>query len=116
MIPKSILSKDLDSILSSVGCDEFYKDDFIFKGKFRQNAEVMFDDRAVGYSNTFIMSAKDFNKANLKLKDTITHKETIKTYRIMQILSEFNNTLKRLILEETGIATPLTLSNSRVAL
>lgn len=100
LIPKTLLNKDIASILSSKGADEFSKGDFSFKGRFRANAEVIYEDRAVGYSNTFIMSAKDFLEAKLKLKDIITHKETLKNYIITQILNETNNTIKRLVLEE----------------
>ncbi|PAF50841.1 hypothetical protein [Helicobacter sp. 13S00477-4] len=99
MVPKSLLQKDIASILSSAGADEFIKDEFSFKGRFKQNAEVIYDDRAVGYCNTFVMSAKDFFNSKLKLKDILTHKESGKSYKIVQILSEVN-VLKRLVLEE----------------
>lgn len=100
MIPKSLLDKDLGTILSSAGAHEFYKNDFCFKGRFAKNAEVIFEDRALGVSNTLLMGAKDFYKADLKLKDILTEAQTLKKYQITQILTEANNALKRLLLQE----------------
>lgn len=111
MIPKTLLNKDIASILSSKGADEFYKGEFSFKGRFRENAEVIYEDRAVGYSNIFIMSARDFLDAKIKLKEIITHKETLKNYQIIQVLTETNNTIKRLILQEVDSSRP-TIENN----
>lgn len=99
MICTSTLAKDIGAVLSSSGSDEFSYEGLAFKGRFKSNAEVMYDDRSIGYCYTFLMSKKDFDNAKLTLKSPITNTKNQKTYKITQICNELD-VLKRLILEE----------------
>ncbi|PAF53249.1 hypothetical protein BKH42_06895 [Helicobacter sp. 13S00482-2] len=98
MIPKSILNRDLSAILSKK-TDGFKKDDFIFYGHLKKNAQVIFEDSTVGYQTSLLITCIDALKAGLKLRDVIFELETSQGYKVREILKE-SKVLNRLILEE----------------
>lgn len=99
MIPKSLLNKDFSSILTNVGADVFQKGDFTFKGHLKRNAQVLYEDGAIGYQITLLITKDDGD--NLKLRDVITEVSSSQNFQIIQIATEAK-VLMRLVLKETS--------------
>lgn len=100
MIPESLLAQDLKNILSPIiGGDVFIYKDLEFKGHLRKDSEVLFEDSTIGYKTTLLITLKTFNDLGLKIKEEITGKQTNKSYKILQAITE-SKVLKRIILEE----------------
>ncbi|PAF49219.1 hypothetical protein BKH41_03825 [Helicobacter sp. 12S02232-10] len=99
MIPKSLLSKDFSSILTNVGADIFKKGNFIFKGHLKRNAQVLYEDGAIGYQITLLITKNDGD--NLRLRDIITEVSSLQNFQIIQTQTEAK-VLTRLVLKETN--------------
>lgn len=99
MLAKTMLSRDMNAILSSKGSDGFAKGEKTFYGNLKKDSQVVFDDNSVGYRTTLLTTLNSLDCANIKLRDTITEIATGENYKITQILKE-NKVLARLVLEK----------------
>ncbi|PAF49073.1 hypothetical protein BKH41_02995 [Helicobacter sp. 12S02232-10] len=108
MIPKTLLNKDLSTLLNA--CDVFKKGDFEFSGHFKTNAQVLYDDNSIGYQTTLLILKEDGNQ--LRLRDTITEIASSQNYQIIQIADE-SKVLNRLVLKET-YSNPIPMPNNEI--
>ncbi|PAF46421.1 hypothetical protein BKH46_07475 [Helicobacter sp. 12S02634-8] len=95
MLPNELLNKDIGALLNTGRV--FKKDDLSFKGSFRSNAQVIYEDSSVGYQTTLLILSHIAQ--NLKLRDIITDTHTQKQYTITQKKDE-SQALTRLLLQE----------------
>lgn len=99
MIPKTLLEKDLTSLVSPIiGGDIFMYKNIEFKGHLKFNSEVIFEDSTIGYQTTLLITLRSFNDLGLKVKEVIINKTTHESFKITQAINE-SFILKRLFLE-----------------